>query len=438
MDLDHFKDRFTWSLLLALSAFLFTVLALDYYLEVKSQASLFPWNSKPCIEAPRPESTSLKDTRSSWVIEITLQPGDTLSKLMENRISPNELSKLIKACKKVYPLRDIKAGNRLRLFFKDKSFFRLEYQINPKEKLYVNKEKDGFSASRRACSYKNRTCILEGRITSSLFVAVEEIGERPQLATRLAEIFAWDVDFRHSLRRGDTFKVVVEKLSRKGRFIEYGRILAAQLTNRGHTHRAFLYKNESGSTAYYDGQGKSVQKRFLKSPLRFTRISSGYSESRLHPILNIRRPHHGIDYAAPAGTPVRSVADGLVEFTGYSKPAGKYVKIRHNSIYETVYNHLCRFTKGIRKGRRVKQGQCIGYVGRTGYATGPHLDFRMKKNGRTINPLNVKSPPVKNLSSRDMKRFTSHIRLLLAALREENPPPSLPHATALLDRASNH
>lgn len=438
MDPDHIKDRFTWSLLLSLSAFLFTILALDYYLKVKSQASLFPWQSKPPIESSRSEPTSSKDTNSIRVIEIMLQPGDTLSNLIENRISPNELYKLIKACKKVYPLRHIKAGNKLRLFLKDESFFRLEYQINPKEKLCVVKEKEGFSASREFCSYESRTCILEGRITSSLFVAVEEIGERPQLATRLADIFAWDVDFRRALRKGDTFKVVIEKLSRKGKFIEYGKILAAQFTNRGHTHRAFLYEDEYGSTAYYDGQGKSVQKRFLKSPLRFTRISSGYSESRLHPILNILRPHHGIDYAAPRGTPVMSVADGFVEVTGRSRAAGKYVKIRHGSIYETVYNHLSRFAKGISKGRRVKQGQCIGYVGSTGYATGPHLDFRMKKNGRNINPLNVKSPPVKSISSGDMERFTSHIRPLLAVLREENPSPAPAHAAALLDKNSDH
>jgi murein DD-endopeptidase MepM/ murein hydrolase activator NlpD len=243
---------------------------------------------------------------------------------------------------------------------------------------------------------------------------VAEAGETPALAIRLADIFAWDIDFIRDIRVGDTFVAVVEKRSRDGQFVGYGRIEAAQFVNQGEAYHGFLFADAQGNAQYFDEQGRSLRKAFLKAPLNFTRISSGFTLNRLHPVLGYRRPHPAIAYAAPMGTPVKTVGDGVVLQRGWDKGGGNYIKIRHNGVYETVYMHLKGFAKGIANGARVRQGQVIGYVGSTGMSTGPHLDFRMKKNGTYINPRTIKSPPADPVARERMAEFMSHIQPLMA------------------------
>jgi murein DD-endopeptidase MepM/ murein hydrolase activator NlpD len=199
--------------------------------------------------------------------------------------------------------------------------------------------------------------------------------------------------------------VLVEKRYRDGRFWGYGKIQAAFFTNQGTLFKAFLYQDSNGEYGYYDEQGKSLQKSFLKAPLAFSHISSKFTRKRLHPILKEYRPHPGVDYAAPEGTPIKTVGDGTITHIGYNKGMGNYINVRHPNGYITEYNHMCKFAKGMKRQKQVSQGDVIGYVGMTGYATGPHLDFRMKKNGRLVDPLKHKSPPAKPVASDEMNIF---------------------------------
>ncbi len=257
-------------------------------------------------------------------------------------------------------------------------------------------------------------CKREGQIDSTLFDAFEKIGESQSLASMFAKIFAWKIDFHLDPWPGDRFSCIFEKVYKDGKFFRYGRILAAAYYGKCGTYRAFWYKTK-GIQGYFSKKGLSLKSAFLKSPLKFTRISSRYTLRRPHPILGGIRPHLGVDYAAPYGTPVWSVADGKVIFVGWNDGFGKQVAIRHIANYTTYYNHLSRFAKGIRRGVFVRQGQIIGYVGSTGLATGPHLDFRVKKGKKFINPLSANYPsgsPIPKKYRKDFQKMVS-IYLLL-------------------------
>jgi murein DD-endopeptidase MepM/ murein hydrolase activator NlpD len=234
-----------------------------------------------------------------------------------------------------------------------------------------------------------------------------ENGEKAQLAASLADVFAWEINFIRDLRVGDNFTLLVEKRYRKGEFKDYGRILAAYFTNQGVVYEAFLFTDNAGQSHYFNGKGESLRRAFLKAPLAYDRISSGYTSRRLHPVLLDWRTHPAIDYAAPVGTPVKCVGKGVVIYTGYDKASGNIVKISHMNKYETSYLHLSAFAKGLRKGSAVAQGQVIGFVGQTGYATGPHLDFRMKKNGGYVNPLKEISPRSNPVNSAEKTHFAA-------------------------------
>ena len=243
-----------------------------------------------------------------------------------------------------------------------------------------------------------------GTIRSSLYETLVEKGNSPMLVFRLSEILAWQIDF-FNLREGDRFKLIYEKQYIDGTFFDLGRVLAVEFTHRETTYKAFRYEMD-GRTGFYDEKGRSVQKALLKAPFKYSqRISSGYSHSRFHPVLKRRVPHYGVDYAAPYGTPVLSVGDGTVIEARYRGANGNIVKIRHNNTYETAYLHLKGFARGIRRGAGVRQGQVIGYVGRTGRVTGTHLDYRVYKNDRPVNPLKLELPPEKSIPGNDIAKF---------------------------------
>ncbi len=231
-----------------------------------------------------------------------------------------------------------------------------------------------------------------GVIKTSFWNAIQNNDNDVALAVRLSEIYAWNIDF-FELKPDDKYKVIYNKLYIDGKYSGLGNILAADFIHEGKDYYAFRFE-QKGKWAYFDEKGKSLQRAFLKAPLKYTRISSHFSNRRWEPILKIYRPHHGVDYAAPTGTPVHSLGDGVISAKGYQRMGGgNYLRVRHNSIYTTQYAHLSRFARGIHVGVHVKQGQIIGFVGMTGLATGPHLDFRVFKRGRAINPLKLKSPP---------------------------------------------
>jgi murein DD-endopeptidase MepM/ murein hydrolase activator NlpD len=230
-----------------------------------------------------------------------------------------------------------------------------------------------------------------GQITSSLWNAVIAAGASPNLAVELSEIYAWSIDF-YAIQPGDNFTVFYEELVVDNEQIGMGNISSARFNHAGKDIYAFRYIQD-GAVDYFDETGMSLRKAFLKAPLKFSRISSRFSNSRMHPVLRIRRPHHGVDYAAPKGTPVHTVGSGTVTDVRYAGGAGRMVKIKHNATYSTAYLHLSGYGPGIKSGARVSQGQVIGYVGSTGLSTGPHLDFRFYKNGTPVDPLKVESPP---------------------------------------------
>ena len=246
---------------------------------------------------------------------------------------------------------------------------------------------------------------INGEVSNSFYQSAIDRGIPSDVIMEIADMLAWDIDFLVDIRPGDTFQVVLSRYYRQGKCIGHGKVLAIRFVNQKRVHESFYFTDSKDRPGYYDRKGRSLRKAFLKSPLRYRRISSYFSSRRFHPILKIYRPHYGIDYAAPTGTPVESVGNGRISFIGWKRGYGRYIRIRHNHIYETGYGHLSKFAKGLKKGSRVRQGDVIGYVGSSGLSTGPHLDFSISERGRFVNPLSIKSPPAFRLNRGDRKRF---------------------------------
>jgi len=335
-----------------------------------------------------------KSGESSREIRDVVKPGETMFDIFNKYgLHSQELFHLKEASAGVHRLGKITTGKPYRIELgPDNSVLSLTYQINDDVLLNITRADPGFRAEKITIPYETKTSKVGGTIENNLYDALGNGGESALLAYALSDIFSWDIDFTTDLRNGDTFKIVVEEQWLDGRFKRYGSILAAEFTNDGKAYRAFRYEGPDGRTGYYDEAGKSLQRSFLKAPLSYRRISSGFTNSRRHPILKIRRPHRGVDYVAPRGTPVSALGDGTIQFAGYKGANGNLVILRHPKGFTTYYGHLHKIRKGIRRGARVAQGDVIGYVGSTGRTTGPHLHFQMKKGNRIINPLRVDVP----------------------------------------------
>jgi murein DD-endopeptidase MepM/ murein hydrolase activator NlpD len=278
---------------------------------------------------------------------------------------------------------------------------------------------------------------VSGEITSSFFEAMDRLGEKDQLTLDFAEIFAWEIDFNTELQPGDRFQIVVEEYYVGNSFVKYGRILYAEFRGQAKSLQGIRYRPPIGPVDYFTEQGQSLRKAFLRSPLKFTRISSGYSKSRLHPILGERRPHLGVDYAAPTGTPVWAIADGTIISAGWNGGYGKQVVLKHVKGYQSMYGHMNRLAPGMQKGKGVRQKQIIGYVGSTGLATGPHLDFRLSKNGVYRNPLKEISPRASSLTPEQMPEFRQKIAPLLSWLNDPTKEKYKKQATLTSGEISN-
>ena len=311
------------------------------------------------------------------------------------------------------------AGRSYRLYKQDGRVTQYQYEPDDERILTILFDGETPTMSVEPIPYEVFRVPVAGEIRDSLFAAVEAIGEKPALAMDLADLFAWQVDFFRDLRKGDSFHVLVDKFYRDGRFVRYGKILGARFVNNGNTFTGFLFQPSSGREDYFDETGGSLRKQFLKSPLRFRRISSGFSSRRLHPVTGKVTAHYGIDYAAPTGTPIMSVGDGKVLFKKRDAVNGRIIKIRHNGTYSTAYAHMNSFAKGIGKGSRVRQGQVIGYVGKTGRATGPHLHFAMYRNGRYVDPRRINVPRATSVPEKDRQAFDLKVRELVRQLDGE-------------------
>ncbi len=328
------------------------------------------------------------------------------SALSQHGFSATEIHQLVEATHPVYNLAKINAGRSYWLYFTPQGEFHdFRYVVDEERYLTVYREGAGYVPVMKRFGFETRVSPVSGTIDECLFLSVKQSGEQEQLALDIADIFSGDLDFYTDIKKGDTFRVLIEKKYLDGRFVKYGPILAASLTNEGKVHVGYRYQDGNGSPSYYTAEGQSLRKAFLKSPLKFGRITSRFSGARLHPILKIVRPHLGVDYAAPTGTPVIAVGSGTVELAARSEGSGKMVKLRHPLGFESMYLHLSRIA--VRAGQRIDQGEILGYVGSTGLATGPHLDFRVLQHGRFINPTKMIVPPNPPLPRTSLARFAS-------------------------------
>jgi murein DD-endopeptidase MepM/ murein hydrolase activator NlpD len=346
-----------------------------------------------------------------------IKPNGFLSEiLLKHGISLQEIDQTIKNSKSVFDVRTIRSGNNYFLFCDRDSIARARYLVYEHDPTtcYIFSFNDSLNITAFKREIKIEIKYSSGTIETSLWDAMMAGGLHPSLAVELSDIFAWTVDF-FGLQKGDSFKVIYEELFIEDKSLGTGRIYGAQFNRTGSSITAIPFIQD-GKESYFDFDGNSLRKAFLKAPLQFSKISSRFSSSRLHPILRIRRPHFGVDYAAPIGTPVHAIGDGKIISATNENGSGKMVKIQHNSVYATAYLHLSRFGAGISPGVFVKQGDIIGYVGSSGLSTGPHLDFRFYQNGSPVDPLKIDAPPVEPVSDENRVKFEKNKTVVLSLL----------------------
>lgn len=374
----------------------------------------------PAMPVISPKTTPTEQAQPVKTSTVIIKSGDNLSDLLGSfSIPPQEINEIIACSKKIYNLTRLRAGKTISFTIDQnaKSLLHLKYSYDDDHLLLVDKTDQGYRASQEKISYHLSLRSVQGTITSNLFDDAVRAGCPPQLIVNFADLFAWDIDFFTGVKENDEFKLLFEEIYLEGKLVRHGRILAAEFVNQGKKHRAFSF-GRGKEAAYYDDKGQSVAREFLKTPLRYSRISSGFSKKRLHPVHRIYRPHLGVDYAAPSGTPVEATANGKIIFMGWKGGFGKCVKIRHNHTYTSFYGHLSRFPKGLRQGMTVNQGQVIGYVGSTGLATGPHLDYRLQKGKEFVNPVKFTSYQKGAVSTQLRGQFERTRRALLVKLEQ--------------------
>ncbi|HIZ86927.1 MAG TPA: M23 family metallopeptidase [Candidatus Coprenecus pullistercoris] len=343
--------------------------------------------------------------------EGTIRRGEFFSTLMTRLgASQSDIYALDAKSKGVFDMRQIKVGYKYHAYYTGGDPDTLAYVVYDKDNAsyVVFSLLDSLSVRVFEKDITKEIDYVEVDINYSLWQDIVDSGAPALLAVSLADIYAWSIDF-FGLQKGDSFKAVYEKTVCDGEVLDVERVLFAEFTHGSQTYRSYWFDDGSGNY-YWNEKGESMRKAFLRAPLSYTRISSGFTYSRRHPITRKVRPHTGIDYAAPAGTEVMSIGDGVVVYKGYKRAEGNMVKIKHNSVYTSAYLHLSRYGKNLKVGDRVRQGQVIGYVGSTGYSTGPHLDFRIWKNGTPINPLKMESPPAEPLDADDMDAFSESMK----------------------------
>lgn len=357
-------------------------------------------------------------TSSYQVQSGRVRPGESLAELLYPfGVSPQQLNSISQLADSLIDEQRIQSGNIYSIFStSDTTPAYFVYEKDPLNFVVIRLDQDPPAAWNGVKKVDYRIQFACGTIESSLWESMFNSRTHPMLAIELSEIFAWSIDF-FGIQQGDRYKVIYAESYVDSQSIGISRLLGAWFNHNGTDFWGIPFEQD-GVTTFFDEQGNSLRKAFLKAPLRFSRISSGFSYSRYHPVLKIRRPHHGVDYAAPVGTPVNSVGDGVITEVGYQKGGGgNYVKIKHNSVYSTSYMHLSRFGNDIRQGHYVKQGEVIGYVGSSGLSTGPHLDFRFYRNGSPVNPLTVEAPPVEPVHEENLPAYSIRKKLIMGLLK---------------------
>ena len=367
----------------------------------------FSFNHKTIEEitlpAVNPEAVA---SNTFWRTE-RVQRGDTIAELLR-RLNVDDVaaSNFLRTDKAAGSLALLSSSKRVQAeTLEDGSLVSLRYLNNSGNQVVVEKSNDSFAIRTLTAQIEKRVLMRSGEISSTLFGATDAAGISDATANQLADIFSGDIDFHRDLRKGDTFSVIYEMNYSNGEPVSTGNILAAEFNNQKHQYRALYYEITPDHGNFYSPDGKSMRKAFLRSPIEFSRVSSGFTNSRFHPVLNKWRAHKGVDYAASIGTKVKSTADGVVSFVGQQGGYGNVVMVTHQGNYVTVYGHLSRFAPGLRRGQRVTQGELIAYTGKTGLATGPHLHYEFKINGEHRDPLRVALPDARPISALQKEQF---------------------------------
>lgn len=390
------------------------------------------------VSSPFPLTRSLSYSRAreavpafSWSeiafesveLPARLRRGETMTGLFERfGVGRSEANSAARAASEHLDLRGLRAGDRYFLSFDQESVLRgVSFEIPGKGRLGVRREGANWLADFRAFAVSTVVRRVRGVLEGSLQSALEAADGSPILATRMAEVLQWDLDFHRDLRQGDRFEILFEEIRFDGEPGSIGEVLALRYENRGRHLEAYRF----GEAGHYDAEGRPLRKLFLRSPLRYSRVTSRFSTRRLHPVTKTYRPHWGVDYGAPTGTPVRSTANGVVHSAGWTQGGGNTVKINHADGYQTAYLHLSRFASGVKKGLRVGQGDTVGFVGETGLATAPHLDYRVQHHGRWINPASLDNEPAAPIPSASRHLFLARRDLFREQLdNDASPDPS--------------
>lgn len=385
-------------------------------LEVSTQQDILAID--PAVVPVAERQGTVPQQNGSTVENLEVSSGDNLAILFKRRgIPAGDLHELVHSLPFGPRLKSIYPGHQLTITTdSDNRLTELSYSPGPLETLEFSRVGGGFAGTEVIAEPKRVMQYRHGIIDHSLFVASQRAGLADSVTMRIAEIFQWDIDFVLDIRSGDAFHVLLEELFLGDQFVGYGNILAAEFVNQGDVYRAVLFRDSKGQSNYYNPDGKSMRKAFLRAPVEFTRISSNFNLRRKHPLWNRAMPHRGIDYAAPTGTPVLASGDGKVIKAGRTRPNGNYIVIRHGEQFVTKYLHLSRFARGMRANATVRQGETIGYVGSTGWATGPHLHYEFLVHGVHQNPRTVRLPDADPVPHAELERFGSTAEPLFALL----------------------
>ena len=364
-----------------------------------------------------PALPSAGDATESYWREARIERGDTIASILQRlQIDDASAGQVLQRTSEARLLYRLIPGRTIRAHTTAAGQLLALRYLNGTQLLKIDREGDALVVSEGAAEIETRLEMRSGEIRSSLFAATDVAGMKEAVAVQIAEVFSTDIDFHRDLRKGDRFAAVYEVQYHQGELVKTGRLLSAEFVNNGKTFQAVWFQNPDGEGGYYTPDGKNIRKAFLRSPLEFSRISSGFTISRFHPVLQTWRAHKGVDYAAPTGTRVRATGDGIIEFVGRQGGYGNLVVLRHQSKYTTWYGHLSGFAPGMQKGKRIVQGNVIGFVGSTGVATGPHLHYEFRTNDVHQDPLRVAMPPAPPLAPQHRAAFDENARPLAERL----------------------
>lgn len=376
-------------------------------------------------EIALPQVAMVETNTASFWRSDRVQRGDTVNELLRRlNVQDAAASTFLRTASAAESFRSLPVGKELQVETGTSGNLISLRFLNEKGAQTIIDKRDGeFTSHVQTAKLEKRLFVRTGEIKTSLYAATDAAGLPETAANQLTEIFSGDVDFHHDLKRGDKFTVVYEMTYNNGALVQAGKIQAAEFINQGQSYRAVYFKNDKGEGDYFTPEGKSVRKAFLRSPVAFSRVSSGFTTSRFHPVLNKWRAHKGTDFAAPMGTPVRATSDGVVALVGKQNGYGNVIKLNHPGHLTTVYGHLSRYAAGLRQGQRVAQGQLIGYVGKTGLASGPHLHYEFQIDGQQRDPMRVALPnaqPVSNSHKTAFQTLSSSFVARLEQLRNTN------------------